>query len=353
MSVQVLAAFGLEPKQFDVRPFGSGHINKTFLAANRKGSNHYILQRINTRVFKRPEVIARNHRLTWEYLAQSQPDYLFPRAIPTNASSDLFRNDEDYWRLMPYVANTVTIDQADSPQQAYEAAKQFGRFARFTAGVDLTDFEPTINDFHDLTLRYASFQTAIQDATRKRRARAAELIGSFFGLSHIAENYATLMRAEALPDRLMHHDTKINNVLLREGTFEGVCVIDLDTLMPGKILSDLGDMMRTYLSPVSEEVYDVDRIVIREAYFAALMDGYLSQMRGILTSIEKEHLFYAGQFMIYMQGIRFLADYLNGDGYYPIKYSEHNLNRARNQWTLLTRLIEKEQPLQKIIRACL
>jgi len=352
MSEHVLAAFGLKPEQFEVRPFGSGHINKTYLAKDSAGGAHYILQRINTFVFKHPQVIARNHRLTWEHLNARHPDYLFPKSLPTTFNGDLYVEGESFWRLMPYVENTLTVDRADTPRQAYEAARQFGRFAKLTSGIDLSAFEPTIPDFHNLSLRARQFQSAIESASGERKARTADLIDFLLGQQRITQHFESVIKP-ALPDRLMHHDTKINNVLLREGTFEGVCVIDLDTLMPGKIVSDLGDMVRTYVCPVPEDEPDVSRVAVRDDFFAALVQGYLTEVRGELNELEKEQIFFAGEFMIYMQALRFLADYLNGDVYYPVKYPEHNLDRARNQATLLMRLMEKEQPLKEIIRECL
>jgi Ser/Thr protein kinase RdoA (MazF antagonist) len=352
MSEHVLAAFGLKPEQFDVRPFGSGHINKTYLASDNTGEQHYILQRINTYVFKRPQVIAKNHRLTWEHLSARHPDYLFPKSLPTTFDGDLYIEGEDFWRLMPYVEHTVTVDKADTPRQAFEAARQFGRFAKLTSGIDLSAFEPTIPDFHNLSLRARQFEDAIENASDERKVRAGDLIDFLQEQGRITEQFETVIKP-ALPDRLMHHDTKINNVLLREGTFEGVCVIDLDTLMPGKIVSDLGDMVRTYVCPVPEDETDVSRVCVRDDFFAALVQGYLAEVRGELTALEKEQIFFAGEFMVYMQALRFLADYLNGDVYYPVKYPEHNLDRARNQAMLLMRLMEKEQPLKEIIRECL
>ncbi len=351
--MKVLAAFGLDVNLFDVGPFGSGHINKTYLAKDRNGGESYVLQQINTHVFKRPEVIVQNHRRTWEYLAREHPAYLFPRALPTTNGDDLWRDGDVVWRLMPYVPNTMTVDRADSPKQAYEAAKQFGRFARLTAQMDVSGMQPTIPDFHNLILRMQQFDDALVRASEERKTRAASEIEAVQANAHIAKKYVEMVRVNVLPTRLMHHDTKINNVLLREGTFEGVCVIDLDTLMPGRILSDLGDMVRTYVCPASEDERDVSQVVVRADYFAALVDGYVSEMRDELTVVEKDVLFYAGQCMVYMQAVRFLADYLNGDVYYAIKRPEHNLDRAKNQITLLTRLNEQEQPLRKIIRECL
>lgn len=349
----VLAAFGLTPNEFDVQPYGAGHINKTYRARSLTGGEDYILQRINTAVFKRPSAIANNVRLAGDYLACAHPEYLFLRPIPTTQGDALFVEDEMVWRLTPFVAGTVTLDKVDSPRQAFEAARQFGRMARLTVGMDLGAFEPTIPDFHNLSLRFAQLEAAIAGTRGDRKVRAAEVVDGLLAAREIVEQFESLMGQGGLPDRLMHHDTKISNVLLRDGSFEGVCVVDLDTLMPGKVISDLGDMVRTYVCPVSEEEPDVAQVMVRDAYFAALMDGYLSEMRGALTELEREQLFYAGEFMVYMQAARFAADYLNGDVYYPVKYDGHNLNRARNQWTLLTRLREKEQPLRKIIRECL
>lgn len=352
MSEHILAAFGLKAKHYEVRPFGSGHINKTYLVRDPAGDEHYILQRINTYVFKRPQVIAKNHRLTWEHLSARHPDYLFPKALPTIYDGDLYIEDDSFWRLMPFVEHAVTVDKADTPQQAFEAARQFGRFAKLTSGIDLSAFEPTIPDFHNLSLRARQFEEAVENASVERKVRAGDLIDFLVGQQRITRHFELVIKP-ALPDRLMHHDTKINNVLLHEGTFEGVCVIDLDTLMPGKIVSDLGDMVRTYVCPVPEDEPDVSRVCVRDDFYAALVQGYLSEVRGELNALEREQIFYAGEFMVYMQALRFLADYLNGDVYYPVKYPEHNLDRARNQATLLMRLMEKEQPLKAIIRECL
>ncbi len=251
------------------------------------------------------------------------------------------------WRLQPYIADTVTVDKADAPRQAYEAARQFGRFARLTGAMDLAGILPTIPDFHNLTLRQTQFEQAILTASPERRKDAGELIANFTSRADIVERYEALK--VALPDRLMHHDTKISNALLRAGTFEGVGVCDLDTIMAGKVISDLGDMVRTYVCPVPEEEPDTSLIQVRDEYYAALTEGYLSEMGGALTEDERANLFFAGEFMIYMQGIRFLADYLNGDVYYPIKHPTHNRERAVNQWVLLQRLTERRPALQQII----
>ncbi len=351
ISPQILESFGLKKEDYQAERYGSGLINYTFRLKHRSGKagKDYILQRINTEVFEDPYILIQNHRLAADYLAEQYPDYYFLAPVKTVAGDGLLEWNQEYWRMLPFVSNTITVDEADNPMQAYEAARQFGRLARKLSGIDLNRFRPSIPGFHDLTLRYNNYQDAIAEAEPQRKEQARALIKAFQQHIEVPNTYKKLKADPAFWDRLMHHDTKINNVLLDDKTYEGVCVIDLDTLMPGKIISDLGDMVRTYVSPVSEEETDFSKITIRETYYDALMEGYLSELRDDLDEAEKNVLFYAGQFMIYMQGIRFLADYLKGDVYYPTKYPLHNFNRAKNQLILLERLNQKESILRKII----
>jgi len=348
---RIFEGFGLNPADFTVKRFGSGLINHTFRLRFKKGrpNKDLILQRINTQVFKKPKRIAQNHRKAADYLAENCPNYFFLAPVPTADGKDLLEWNGEFWRILPFVSHCITVNEANNPKQAYEAAKQFGKLAKNLSGIEIDSLQPTIPNFHNLTLRYSDFQSAITNAPLERKEEAEDLINAFHTYSGIAVTYEELKTVPDFRDRLMHHDTKINNVMLDDKTYEGVCVIDLDTMMPGKIISDLGDMVRTYVSPVSEEETDFDEIVIRNEYYDALMKGYLSEIGTDLTDTEKEVLFYAGQFMIYMQGIRFLTDFLNGDIYYATKYPAHNYNRAKNQLTLLEALNEKEKDLKHLI----
>lgn len=348
---RILEGFGLDYNDYHIESYGSGLINNTFRLENKKGDKDHdlILQRINTHVFKEPYIIVKNHRKAADYLAEHFPEYFFLKPVPAADGKDLVEFSGDYWRMLPYVAHTHSVNEADNPTQAYEAAKQFGKLANNLSGIEMGDLKPTIPNFHNLTLRYSDFQTAVNNSDTERRDKAEEIIDTFERYSEIPITYEELKTDNDFPDRLMHHDTKINNVLLDDETNKGVCVIDLDTLMPGKLISDLGDMVRTYVCPVSEEETDFSQIIIRDEYYEALMKGYLCELQDTLTGTEKEMLFYAGRFMIYMQGIRFLTDFLNGDVYYPIKYPLHNFNRAQNQLILLQRLDERENALRKII----
>ena len=165
---------------------------------------------------------------------------------------------------------------------------------------------------------------------------------------NILEQYEKIKSNPDFKLRVTHHDTKISNVLFDEND-NGLCVIDLDTVMPGFFISDVGDMMRTFLSPASEEEKELDKIIVREDFFRAILEGYLSEMKNELSKEEIAHFVYAGKFMVYMQAIRFLTDYINDDVYYGARYTGHNLVRALNQITLLKRLTEKEQRFDQIV----
>ncbi len=343
---QVLAAYGITARS-EPRRFGSGHINTTYLVETGAGAQ-YVLQKINGRVFKVQE-IANNLRRAERYLTQHYPDYLFVAPIPTLSGDEMCAQAGEHWRLTPFIPNSTSINEATTPEQAYEAARQFGILARNLDGLDLSELAATIPDFHNLSFRFQQFQDALKSADEARIKSAKAEIAFFLAQSHIVKTYEGLLESPDFPDRLMHHDTKINNVLLDADTQRGLAVCDLDTLMPGKVISDLGDMVRTYVSPVSEESVAFEQVVVREDYYRALIEGYLTEMKVVLTETERSALYFSGLFLVYMQGIRFLADYLNGDVYYPIKYPTHNLDRTKNQRMLLQDLLAKEEVLRRII----
>jgi len=327
-----LKTFDLKPDSFEIKTMGSGLIHQTFLI---KGSKSYVLQKLNTSIFKNPEQIEKNIALTSGYLKEINPEYLFPASIPTYEGKPLFFDGITYWRLSPFVFNSITIDVADKPELAFEAAKAFGQLAKLLNDISVNDFEITISDFHNLSFRYEQFQSAISEGISSRISHAAELIQFYNSQKRIVDVFDEIKKDKLLPIRVQHHDTKINNVLLDSDSMNALAICDLDTLMPGYFISDLGDMVRTYTSAENEESTNWDAIKVRPDYYDSLMRGYLSEMQNSLTETEKEYLFYAGEFMIYMQGLRFLADYLLGDVYYPVKHELHNFNRSKNQMLLL------------------
>lgn len=336
MIATVLKAYGFDSRSCTVLPFGSGLINSTWKIG--KEGDCFILQRINPNIFKQPQYIADNIRSVTSYLQKHFPGYLFVAPVTTVSGKDMvIADNHDYYRLFPFVQGSHTIDVVTTPQQAYEAAKQFGAFAKKLSGSDTSALKITLPDFHNLTLRYQQFELALINGNSERVTTAKEVIEQVQRFKFIADEFENIKKDTAFKIRVMHHDTKISNVLFDEND-KGLCVIDLDTIMPGYFISDVGDMLRTYLSPANEEEKDFNKIEIRRDYLEAIKNGYLEEMGDELTANEKAAFIYAGKFMIYMQAIRFLTDFLNNDVYYGEKYPGQNLVRAKNQLVLLEKL---------------
>lgn len=340
MHASILAAYGIVAEECTIQPFGSGLINTTWKVIHNDQS--YILQRINHQVFKHPEVIADNIRYIGQYLRQHSPEYYFVQPVTTTDGKGLvITADGEYFRLQPFVHNSCSYDVVDNEELAYEAARQFGKFTRLLSDIDTKKIGFSLPDFHNLTLRYQQFEDALKNGNKTRIAASEDLIFRIRQYAYLTDTFEAIKQNPAFKIRIMHHDTKINNVLF-DHNGNGICVIDLDTVMPGYFISDFGDMMRTYLSPANEEEKDYSKVKARASFFKAIVSGYLSEMKDELSPDEIHHLVYAGQFMVYMQAIRFLADYLNNDIYYGAKYEKQNYVRTGNQLALLDHITEQE-----------
>ncbi|MGN6615564.1 MAG: phosphotransferase enzyme family protein [Ilyomonas sp.] len=346
MTETVLSAYDLN-NNVSIVPFGDGLINDTWKIID--GNKSFILQKINTAVFKKPELISENIADVADYLAIHYPDYFFPALCKTADGKDMvYVEGEGHFRMFPFIENSHTVNVAENTDQAYEASKKFGEFTRLLAAFPAKNLKITLPDFHNLSLRYTQFLQAQSHGNKERIEQAKELIQYLDAQKNIVEEYERIKASPQFKLRVTHHDTKINNVLF-DIDEKGICVIDLDTLMPGYFISDVGDMIRTYISPANEEEKDFSKIKIREDYFAAIANGYLSEMKDELTAEELHHFVFAGKFMVYMQALRFLTDYLNDDVYYGRAYEEHNLMRAGNQAQLLKLLIKDEKKLASIV----
>jgi Ser/Thr protein kinase RdoA (MazF antagonist) len=336
---RVRNAYGFD-ESWQIESFGAGHIHRTFRVTGP--GQPFVLQRVNHYVFKRPDVIARNIRLAADYLRQHHPEYLFLPIIKTRDGAEMVYDAEGYpWRLLPYIDNTITINEVSEAGEAYEAAKGFGRLTRNLAGCHTEQFEPTIERFHDLGWRYEQFQAALNVATALRISQAKETIAKAKHFAFLVDQYRQLIISKKLKLRVFHNDTKINNILFDKDSRKAVCVIDLDTLMPGYFIYDLGDMVRSFVSPASEAESDLAKVTVRSDIYDALVDGYLSEMDDVLTPDEKSAIPFSGQMMTYIMALRFLADFLNGNVYYAIAYPNQNLDRARNQLRLLELLTDQ------------
>lgn len=347
MIPSILEAYGIEGEQSVVEPLTSGLINNTWKVTS--GDRQYIFQRINDQVFKKPFEVAENIRMIADFLQESSPSYLFVSPVKNLEGEDIFFDENHgYFRAFPFIRESHTINVATTPRQAFEASLQFGKFTRLLSAFDAQQLNITIPDFHNLTLRFRQFETALKNGNRARIKQSAHLISEVKKYDSILETYEKLRKSDFVKQRVTHHDTKISNVLFdQEG--KGLCVIDLDTVMPGYFISDVGDMMRTYLSPANEEEQDFDKIEVRDDFFQAIVNGYLSSMGDELTSEEKGMILYSGLFLIYMQSLRFLTDHLNDDVYYGARYEDQNFVRAGNQLILLNKLDEKTEIFQNII----
>ncbi len=329
----LLQQYGLQFHNATLEIISGGLINQTWkLTLNEE---RFILQRINDNVFKEPQKIASNVRLLANHLKEISSDYFLVAPIKTQMGEELaYETSNGYFRLSPFVENSKTIHVVETPEQAYEAALQFGKFTQAFAGFEATQLQVTITDFHNLAFRYKQFEHALRNGNQERINECSSEIATVQSYSHLVSDYLRILNNPNFKLRVTHHDTKISNVLF-DSADKGICVIDLDTVMPGYFISDVGDMMRTYLSPANEEETDFTKIEVRQDFFKAIMMGYSDAMKNELSQQEQSSFFFAGQFLIYMQALRFLTDYFNNDQYYGSKYDAHNLMRARNQLCLM------------------
>lgn len=334
----ILQAFGLNAPDFIVDRIGTGHIHQTFKLT---GKECFVLQRVNINVFKQPDIIASNLRIAADYLKNNFPRYPFLSSILSIHGADMVYDEEGFpWRLFHYLENTITIDKVETEEEAFSAASEFAKLTCCLDQIDVSAFKESIPHFHDLNLRYRQFEAALSKATKERTENAKPWIEASKQFHHLTEIYYSLIHEGSLRLRVTHNDTKINNVLFDTTTRKAVSVIDLDTLMPGYFIYDLGDMVRTYVSPVTEEEKDYSKIIFRKEFYDALLGGYLSQMEGVMSVTEKSAIPFAGKMMTYIMALRFLTDYLNEDTYYHTEYPGQNLVRAGNQLTLLKVLDE-------------
>jgi len=332
-------------------PFGTGLIHRSFCVTVSSGAQ-FVLQRINTRVFPHPIALMENIDRVTAHLSQIAAG-THRRALELVPAADgrswAIAPDGAYWRMYRYLAGTRTVDRIESAEQCFIVACAFGDFQQQLSSLPPPRLHDTIPGFHDTPRRMAVLERAIQaDAANRVRHAGPEI-----DFARRREPLAHVLLDAGMPERVTHNDTKINNVLLDAATGEAVCVIDLDTVMPGLAVYDFGDMVRTATCPAPEDETDLSRIHSRFDYFEALARGYLAGAGPFLTRNEKEHLTAAGKLITFEQGVRFLTDYLSGDTYYPVSRHTHNLDRTRTQFRLLESIESQERPMEQVVRSLL
>lgn len=338
--------------------FGSGHINDTYCTwYDQAGSRiRYIHQRLNHEVFKNPIAVMENIARVTDHALQRLLAEDHPEAHRRTLTCIQARDGKPYaidadgnlWRTYPFIEGAKGYDEIECNKQAYQAAKAFGEFQKLTADLTGPRLHETIPHFHHTPKRLEALEVAIQNDPRGRAAHVSREID--FARSRAADcsRITDLISSGAIPERVTHNDTKLNNVLLDETTAEGICVIDLDTTMPGSALYDFGDMVRTAAPTTREDSTDSDTIGIRMDRFTSLVQGYLSSAT-FLNQAERDHLAFSGKLLTLECGIRFLTDYLNGDTYFKIKREHHNLDRCRNQFAFVKAIEQNLEAMEEIV----
>ena len=311
-----------------------GLINTTFTVVTPTGE--YILQTINHHIFKDPYAIDFNINTIGNHLHHHAPNYLFTHLEKTMNGQTIIEWEGKYFRAFKKI-DGYALSVLANKNQAFEAAKQFGAFTHQLSNFDATALKITLPDFHNLSLRYHQFLDAIQNGNAQRLKQSKDAIQFLKSRQHYVDQYEKFIQHKEVKKRVTHHDTKISNVLFskKNEIEKGICVIDLDTVMPGYFISDIGDMCRTCLCSVTEDESNLDLLFVDGQKWNAIQKGYLSEMESALSNFELDHFFFAGQFMIYMQALRFLTDHLNMDVYYGAKKEGQNFVRALNQIRLL------------------
>jgi hypothetical protein len=355
---EIGSAFGLAGAYLDGAPYGSGHINDTFAVAYRQGGARvrYIHQRINQRVFQDvPALMSNIERVTVHVRAAlARAGVRDPRSaltlVPASDGRSFHRDVEgDYWRTYVFIEGARTYDVIESDRQAFEAARAFGRFQALLADLPPPRLHETIPDFHHTPRRFAAFEAALDADAHGRAASCRAEIDQFLAWKPEASRLMALRESGQLPERVTHNDTKLNNVMLDDATQEGICVIDLDTVMPGLSLYDFGDMVRTATNSGAEDERDLAKVGCRLDMFEALARGYLETARAFLSPLELANLAFAGRLLTMECGVRFLTDHLKGDVYFKIKREGHNLDRCRTQLKLVQEMIRLESRMQQIV----
>lgn len=353
---EIVLKFNIEGEINDVKPLGEGLINDTFKVYVKGHDNpQYVLQRINNAIFQDVDMLQDNiekvtNHIRKKLIAKNETDVdrKVLNFIKTKDDKNYYYDGEKYWRLMTFIADSYTY-QTVTPEYSYTAGLAFGEFQSMLSDIDETLGE-TIPNFHNIELRLAQLREAVEkDAV----GRAKEVVYYINEIEKRAETMCLgeqLHREGKLPKRICHCDTKVNNMLFdKEGNV--LCVIDLDTVMPSFIFSDFGDFLRSAANTGAEDDRDLNNIDFNMEIFEAFTKGYIEGTKSFLLPIEKENLPYAAKLFPYMQTVRFLADYINGDTYYKIQYPEHNLVRTEAQWKLFECAEQKESLMRDFINS--
>jgi hypothetical protein len=338
----------------EIAPLPVGHINDTFILTT--ANERYVLQRINQIVFTKPvEVMANIVRITEHIcgkMTAAGPESALRQLqiIPTKDGGGYYRDaGADVWRMYNFIENAVTYDCLESAVLAREAARMFGWFQRMLIDLPGPSLHETIPGFHNTPRRFERFQEILKADVVNRAKNAKSEIDFVFEHAAICHVLSDLVKRGEVPVRVTHNDAKINNCLFDTSTGHGVCVIDLDTVMPGLSAYDFGDLVRTATCAAAEDERDLSKVAVDITLFEALARGFVEGTISFLTPAERQHLVFGGKLITFEQLIRFLTDYLAGDVYYKVHREGHNLDRSRTQMKLVRSIIEQEEDMNRLV----
>lgn len=353
---EIVLKFNVENEINEVKPLGEGLINDTFkVYVNDCETPKYVLQRINNAIFQDVDLLQDNIEKVTNHIRkklieknETDIDRKVLNFIKTKDDKRFYFDGEKYWRLMVFISDSYTY-QAVTPEYSYTAGLAFGEFQSMLSDIEETLGE-TIPSFHNIELRLSQLREAVENDIAGRVNEVRYYLDEIEKRAEVMCRGEQLYREGKLPKRICHCDTKVNNMLFdKDGNV--LCVIDLDTVMPSFIFSDFGDFLRSAANTGSEDDKDLNNIDFNMEIFEAFTKGYLEGTKSFLLPIEKENLPYAAKLFPYMQTVRFLADYINGDTYYKIQYPEHNLVRTKAQWKLFECAEKKENLMRDFINS--
>jgi len=346
----VLKQFNIDT---DVDAYGDGHINETY----RVKGQPFILQRVNTDIFKNPREVMENIHNVTEHLREKiiakggNPDRETLTLVKTVDGKSYFQADEkNVFRVYKFIEGAVSYNTPESPKQFYNVAKAFGKFQTMLSDFPADKLYETIPRFHDTPNRVQQLRDAIENDAAGRVKSVEKEISFALDRAQEADTILKAMAEGSVPLRVTHNDTKLNNVMLDIKTGEPTCVVDLDTVMPGSMLYDFGDALRFGASSADEDEKDLSKVWFDLELFKYFAMGYIEEMRDVITEKELELMPFSAKLLTYECGIRFLADYLNGDVYFKIHYPEQNLDRARTQLKLVADMEDKMEEMKLIIK---
>lgn len=341
----ILFNFAIDGKFVSCEPYGSGLINRTYVAVYNEGGRRvrYIVQRINTNLFKNVDGLMNNIKLVTEFNRAEimkrggDPDRESLTLVPTKNGGTYFRTDEgDCYRVYVFIENAKGYDVVEKPEHFYESAVAFGKFAMLLDRFDSSKLFEVLPDFHNTVKRFDNFRRSLEADKFNRAKDVKKEIGFALEREKITHTIVDLLASGKMPSRVTHNDTKLNNVLIDTRTDKAVSVIDLDTMMPGSICYDFGDSIRFGCNPCLEDTPETEKVIFNMPLFETYTKGYLSVFGDTITDIERKNLPMGAILMTYECGIRFLTDYLDGDVYFRKTREGQNIDRTRTQFKLVS-----------------